>query len=109
MPDTTFDAARLRPVLDVAGHNSSAQATPVARHDAVGILSDRRVIEAVVRALRETGHPGLRSLDIEISGGVVILWGRASSYYHKQLAQETVQRVAGVHGIANGLEVVCCR
>lgn len=109
MPDTAFDAAHRRPIFDVADHNSPAQATRVACYNAVGMLSDHKVIEAVLRALRETGHPALRSVDIEISGGVVILWGRVSSYYQKQLAQEVVQRIDGVQGIANGLEVICCR
>jgi len=78
-------------------------------HDDSEPNADRRTVEAVAQALRTTGHAALRSLDIEISGGIVILWGRVPSYYQKQLAQETVQRVDGVLGIANGLEVVCCR
>jgi osmotically-inducible protein OsmY len=71
--------------------------------------ADRKLMDAVVRALHDTGQPALRGVDIEISGGVVILWGRVPSYYQKQLAQEAAQRVSGIQGIANGLEVVCCR
>jgi len=71
--------------------------------------ADRNLVQEVARALRATGYSALRSLDIEISSGVVILWGRVPSYYQKQLAQETVQRVDGIQGIANGIEVVCCR
>ena len=110
MPDTTLDADRRRPAHDAVVHDAAPDhAMPVACHNAEGTILDRNLIETVARALRETGHPAMRSLDIEISGGVVILWGRVPSYYQKQLAQETVQRVAGVQGIANGIEVVCCR
>lgn len=38
-----------------------------------------------------------------------MLWGRVPTYHQKQLAQATAQRVEGVCGIANGIEVVCCR
>lgn len=109
MPNTTIATDRRGPVLKVDGLEAPVRAVPHASPAALEPNYDCKVIEAVARALRETGYPALRSLDIEISGGVVILWGQVSSYYQKQLAQETVQRVAGVQGIANGLEVVCCR
>jgi hypothetical protein len=63
--------------------------------------------DAVYDALRTTGHAALRNLDIEVSRGTVVLWGRVGSYYQKQLAQVIVQQVAGVRGVANGLEVIC--
>ena len=78
-------------------------------HDSGESEADRGLIEAVARALRVTGHAALRDLDIEISGGIVVLWGRVSTYYQKQLAQATAQNVDGVRGVANGVEVVCCR
>lgn len=71
--------------------------------------ADRALVEAVARALRATGHPGLRDLDIEITAGIVVLWGRVSTYHQKQLAQAMAQKVEGVRGVANGVEVVCCR
>jgi osmotically-inducible protein OsmY len=109
MPDPTLAAECRGSVLEVAGNESPARAMAESCRDTLERSSDRGLMEAVARALRTTGHPALRSLDIEISGGVVILWGRVPSYYQKQLAQETVQRVDGVQGIANGLEVICCR
>lgn len=66
-----------------------------------------RMIEAVRRALSATGYPALRNLDVEYCRDTVVLWGRVPSYHQKQLAQVIVQRVNGVRGIANGLEVVC--
>jgi osmotically-inducible protein OsmY len=74
-----------------------------------GLEGDRVLFEAIVRALRSTGYAALRDLEIEITGGVVVLWGRVPSYYQKQLAQETAQHVSGACRVANGLEVICCR
>jgi len=77
---------------------------PVAQTD-----FEHALVEAVGRALRATGYPELRHLQIEIERGTVMLWGRVSTYHQKQLAQATAQRVDGVRGIANGIEVDCCR
>ena len=109
MHDTTFAAGRRRSVPESDGHESPVHPVPDGCHDALGSNADRKLMEAVVRALRATGHPALRGLGIEICGGVVVLWGRVPNYYQKQLAQVVAQKVGGVQGIANGLEVICCR
>jgi len=67
---------------------------------------ERSLIELVRAALRNAGHSTIGELDVDVSEGVVTLWGRVTTYYQKQLAQAVVQRVAGVRGVANGLEVV---
>jgi osmotically-inducible protein OsmY len=75
----------------------------------LGAANERELLltETVRAALCRAGNSALRSVDIEISSGVVVLWGQVPTYYQKQLAQATVQKVDGVRGIANGLEVVC--
>lgn len=52
-------------------------------------------------------HPHLkrRNLRFETQQGHVVLRGIVNSYYQKQLAQETVRRLAGVDSIENHLEV----
>lgn len=75
---------------------------PVAKTDGVSV-------EAVERALCATGYPAFRDIQIEIERGVVVLSGRVPTYHQKQVAQATAQRVEGVRGIANGIEVVCSR
>jgi osmotically-inducible protein OsmY len=69
----------------------------------------RPLIEAIDRALRATGYPALRAIEVDACRGVVGLCGRVPSYYQKQLAQATVQRVAGVRVVDNGIEVICGR
>ena len=71
--------------------------------------ADRALIDAVARALGATGYAALRAIDIEISNGIAVLWGRVPTYYQKQLAQVVAQKVDGVRGIANGVEVMCSR
>lgn len=109
MPDTRFVGEHRESAAELNSHNSPVCPVPDGGHDSLGTSAHCKLLLNVARALRTTGYPALRSLDIEICGGVVILWGRVPSYYQKQLAQETVQRVEGVEGIANGIEVVCCR
>lgn len=50
--------------------------------------------------------PGLRHLDVEVTGGVVTLKGRVRSFYEKQLANHCCRRVAGVHEVVDGIDVV---
>ena len=67
---------------------------------------DRRLVERVERALGATGHGALRNVAVSVNGGIVILGGRVSSYYLKQVAQEAVLAVAGSHQIWNSVDVV---
>ena len=78
--------------------------SPVAKFDV-----DRALVEAVGQVLRATGYPALREIQIEVERGTVVLWGRVPTYHQKQLAQARAQQVDGVRGIANGIEVLCCR
>ncbi len=56
-------------------------------------------------ALRRSPYFDGRSVRFEAAAGRVILRGTVGSYYHKQMAQEILRRVDGVHRIDNHLEV----
>jgi len=109
MPHTTLAPHRRDSALEFGGSQTVDRPESEGRHKAVESDADHKLIAAVDRALRATGHPALRDLDIEICRGIVVLWGRVTTYHQKQLAQATAQKVEGVRGIANGLEVDCCR
>ena len=49
-----------------------------------------------------------RQLHFETHHGRVILRGEVRSYFQKQMAQEAVRGLAGVHAIDNRLQVSCC-
>lgn len=69
-------------------------------------LEDQRLAERVEGALRATGYGALRTVRVSVNVRVVILGGRVSSYYLKQLAQATALAVPGAHQIRNDLNVV---
>ncbi|MBN2477295.1 MAG: BON domain-containing protein [Pirellulales bacterium] len=59
----------------------------------------------VLSALEGNPHTARRNLHFETSEGRVILKGVVNTYYQKQMAQEAVRHVDGVHEIANELQV----
>jgi len=69
-------------------------------------LEDYRMAERVERALHATGYAALRAVRVSVNARVVILGGRVSSYYLKQLAQATTLAVPGARQIRNDLDVV---
>jgi hypothetical protein len=61
------------------------------------------------RANSELGHSpvfALRDLSVEQSGERLVIQGRVSSFYHKQLAQEVVRAVSGGLCVVNSVEVL---
>lgn len=64
------------------------------------VKSDEELTCDVIRALIIAAYAGLlRDVDVNVSGGAVVLSGRTCSYYLKQLAQEHAKSVAGVRNV----------
>jgi hypothetical protein len=59
-----------------------------------------------IAALRQSPIPALRKLRIEETDTELVLLGSVSSYYHKQLAQETVMPLLAGRGLVNRIAVV---
>jgi hypothetical protein len=57
------------------------------------------------QALKESPRPALRRLTVEETDSAVVITGRVSSYYLKQLAQETVRPLCGVRQLVNRVVV----
>ena len=57
-------------------------------------------------ALGRSPIPALRKLSLEESEVVIVIKGRVSSYYLKQLAQEAVKPALGGRTLLNRVEVV---
>jgi osmotically-inducible protein OsmY len=55
--------------------------------------------------LRSLPYPALKRLNCAYGAGVLKLQGRVSSFYLKQLAQEAVSALHGVHSVVNEIEV----
>jgi hypothetical protein len=57
-------------------------------------------------ALRQSPIPALRKLAVEENATAVVILGRVSSYYHKQLAQEAIMPHLGERELFNRVLVV---
>ncbi|MCH5376091.1 MAG: BON domain-containing protein [Planctomycetes bacterium] len=76
---------------------------------AIDSNTDDRVIARSAReCLEERLREMVRDLECESHRGVLVLRGKAKSFYHKQLAQETVRALEGVLRVINNIEVVRC-
>lgn len=84
---------------------SEKRSTPTGENG-VGAPHMKAVTELALERLRASAHPCLRTLECEYQAGVLVLRGQVSSYYQKQLAQETVRDLPGVEVIRNMIEVV---
>lgn len=58
------------------------------------------------QALKQSPIPALRKLKVEETDSVIVLSGSVSSYYHKQMAQETVMPVLNNRELRNEVSVV---
>jgi len=85
---------------------SSAGAVRSVSEESVSAVSDRRLQEAVHRALADSNHPALTGAKVRIDRGRVQLNGLVPSYYTKQIANAAVLNVNGVKGLSNHLSVL---
>lgn len=64
------------------------------------------LVEDATRQLRSSGYSALRDLRCDAPDGILQLSGRVTCHYLKQVAQEIVASLPGVHRIDNRIEVV---
>jgi osmotically-inducible protein OsmY len=64
------------------------------------------IVIGALQRLRSCHNFELKRLHCSAHSGILILRGQVSSYYLKQLAQEVLRSLNGVHRIANHIEVV---
>jgi osmotically-inducible protein OsmY len=69
------------------------------------IMIETTLHHRVNNALEESVHLRGRQLRFEADRGRVTLRGVVRSYFQKQMAQEAIRNLDGVHEIANELEV----
>ena len=61
--------------------------------------------DLAIEALAQTGISELRRLRVDTADNKLTLTGAVGSYYHKQLAQETVRSAAGGTPVENNVAV----
>ncbi len=68
-------------------------------------LAAEDVVASAMNCLAKSVYRALRGVVCQYDRGAIILRGRLSSYYEKQLAQESVRGLQGVERIVNEIEV----
>jgi hypothetical protein len=74
-------------------------------HAAPTHASPTHVVVQASHALRQSLHPAIRHLRVESDERALIISGRVTSYYLKQLAQETIMPVRGELELVNRVAV----
>ncbi len=64
-----------------------------------------RIAEAATESLQNSPYHAVRTVLCEWDNGVLFLRGHLSSFYYKQVAQETVARIKGLTSLVNEVEV----
>ena len=64
------------------------------------------IAEIAEARLSASSHPALRNVFCKYDDGVLVLRGRLNSFFHTQLAQETVRTINGVERVVNKIEVL---
>ena len=64
------------------------------------------IAEIAEARLCASSHQALRNVFCKYDDGVLVLRGRLNSFYHTQLAQETVAGIEGVERVVNQIEVL---
>lgn len=71
-----------------------------------GAVAGVAVAADAARRLQASPYAAIRAISIEFHLGALVLRGQVACYFHKQMAQETVRRVAGVEFVLNAVEVI---
>jgi osmotically-inducible protein OsmY len=70
------------------------------------VTTSCRVAANAEARLMSSTHLALRRVFCNYDDGVLVLRGRLNSFFHAQLAQETVRKVEGVERVVNQIEIV---
>ena len=70
-----------------------------------GRTSAQEIKETARELIRRCPYPTVRSVSCECEQGMLFLRGRLSSFFHKQIAQETVAELGIVAQVVNEIEV----
>jgi len=95
---TRIDSSNVSPISATEQISSSRAHLSNAENESIA--------QSVKECLRSHAYRELRSLSCEFCNGIVTLRGEVTTYFNKQLAQESVRRLAGVEVIINAVAVL---
>ena len=73
--------------------------------DEISAVTARRIVAKALDVLQIRLDAASRQVACEYQSGVLLLQGHLSSFYEKQLAQESLRDLEGVEQIVNNIEV----
>ena len=94
---TYIDLSNVLPISD------NERISPSIAH--LSDAENESIAHSVKECLRSHAHRELRSLSCEFCNGILTLRGEVTTYFNKQLAQESVRRLASVKMIINAVSV----
>jgi osmotically-inducible protein OsmY len=68
-------------------------------------LEAANVEQAARRRLEASAYAAIRTVTCRVRRGTLVLDGRVTTYFHKQLAQEAIRALPGVTEIVNHISV----
>lgn len=71
----------------------------------VGFGSGDDLLHRVDLAIKQNPHLSRHQVFCQEESGIIILHGRVSTFFQKQMAQESLKRLEGVEKVINQLEV----
>ena len=80
-----------------------------ARWDWSHVRAPQRARRQAAYCLQNSPYAILRGVSCMYDRGILLLRGQVPSFYHKQLAQETVRKIEGVVQVVHQIEVVAHR
>jgi hypothetical protein len=95
---------KLSPAFGPQGTVTAGNASSV--NDGAAAIVSYEIAKAARICLRKSPYPAIRNLSCECDCGVLVLRGRLSSFYEKQLAQVVISQLPGIIQLANEAEVV---
>ena len=72
----------------------------------MSVITPKDFEKRAQKALSASPFYALRELQVEREGNALLIRGRVSSFYHKQLAQEVVRHAAEGVEVVNSIEVL---
>lgn len=70
------------------------------------MIAATQVVKEAAQALQSSSHPSLRTLRLEEGAEALVVSGKVTSWYLKQLAQETIMPYRGTLKLVNNVAVI---
>lgn len=71
----------------------------------IGMTTEDDLLHRVDMAIKQNPHLSRHQVFCQEESGIVILHGRVSTFFQKQMAQESLKKLEGVEKVINQLEV----